>query len=260
MYNFFMRIQKIGKLVLTYMEELFVFSLVTMFIYMELQLSYTVNTSSTGHFFSLSLFIEGFMYLFPDIAIGTLLCAIFYLIRHEHTFWEAFIGYFILCALVWLVIVPLWLVHFPGYQTVVLFKDFADPLVSQILVIPTVFRFLTERCTVIHQIGFLIAEQGYFRMIILLPFGIAVSSLAGLSKFSSWRLINCFVVILLFILIVVSNSFLIDPVFINAHELLTSLGYWGQFIFNAVLSVLFIAADIICTYIRHGNPNREILL
>ncbi len=257
MYNFFMQFQKIGKIILTYFEELIVFSLVAMVIYMEIQLSYDVLTQEQGSFFNLDYFVEGFMYLFPLIAIITLLCAMFYLIRHIHTFGEWFTGYFILCAIVWFVIIPFWHIYFPQYRDVVLFRDYADSIVPQIVPIPKVFRFFVERCTIIHQIGYIFAEKGYFPMLVISPFGVAVSCLVCLRNISSWRLINCFTIIFMFLVLVVSNSYLFDPRFISSSEIFQKMGYWVPFMFNLIAAVVLILIGIICHLVRRSDPNRE---
>lgn len=252
-----MRIQKIGKIILTYFEELIIFTLVAMFIYMHIQLSYSVKTGSAGVFFNLNLFLEGFFYLLPELAIGTLLCAMFYLIRHEHSLGEFLLGYGFLCVFVWMILVPLWHIRFASYRDVVLFRDYEDAVVSQIITVPGFFRYLVERCTVIHQIAFLIAEKGYLGWWIVWPFGIAISCLVCLIHTSSWRLLNFFFIIIGFIVLVISNSYFFDPRLLTSNDVFRRLGYWLPFMFNTFFSIVCIIIAVICSIVRHGNPNRE---
>lgn len=257
---FIMRIEKIGKIILTYFEELFVFTLVTMFIYMYIQMSYDVNTAVRGEFFNLSLFLEGMFYLLPEISICTLLCTMFYLIRHDHSFGEFITGYLILCAFIWVLLVPLWHIKFPSFRYVVLFRDYEDAVVTQFLTIPPLFRYFVDRCTIIHQIAYIVAERGYLGWWIVSPFGLAISCLVCLTRISTWRLLNVFIIILSFIALVVSNSYFFDPRFLASIDLFSQLGYWVPFIFNILVSIVCICIAVTCRAFRRSNPNREDIL
>ncbi len=131
---------------------------------------------------------------------------------------------------------------------------FSDSLIERAASIPMWWNFAHEKCLLLKAACSSALKKGYFAYILFATMGFALSSVIFLCRFSSWRLINGLIVLVVSAVIILVNIQFYDETMI---QWLPFLGKsWLPLVFNTSLCVIFMTIGII-NWVRHPDSNRE---
>ena len=131
---------------------------------------------------------------------------------------------------------------------------FADSLIEKATAMPMWWNFAHEKCLLLKAACSSALDKGYFAYILFATMGFALSSVIFLCRFSSWRLINGLVVLVVSAVIVLMNIQFYDESIVQKLPFLGKS--WLPLVFNASICVIFMTIGII-NWVRHPDSNRE---
>lgn len=85
-------------------------------------------------------------------------------------------------------------------------SEFSDSLIEESVTVPFVCRFIINSISVMFSTGRNYLSKGYLNWIFFATCGLAILSLLGLKRMSSWRLINVFTIVSLAVIIFSFNA------------------------------------------------------
>ncbi len=226
-------------------------SLVSMFV----QESFVHTSGASISFFSFEHFRDGIFLCLPSASIYALVYMIVHRIRHRYTLAQSLIPYAVLALLEWFLILPLTLILFNRVVSEFYLVSFKDAVIGRYIVMPGFLRWFLMRMGWLHQLV-AVCTAGFVPYIKVISLGLALSSIFGITRISSWRMVNILNILIVFFGILIGNSFLMDQAFLAGTGMPAFLVQWLCVIVNCVTAALFITVGIVL-HQKGSDPNRE---
>ncbi len=222
---------------------------------MFVQESFVHTSGASIRFFSFEHFRDGIFLCLPASSIYALVYMIVHRIRHRYTLAQFLVPYLVLAVLEWFLILPLTLILFQRVLPDFYLVSFKDPVIGKYIVMPGFLSWFLMRIGWLHELA-VTCTFGFVPYIKVISLGLALTSIFGVIRLSTWRMINILNVLILFFGILIANSFLMDQAFLAGTGMPDFLVNWLCVIVNCVIAVLFVTLGIV--FYRKGfDPNRE---
>lgn len=137
-------------------------------------------------------------------------------------------------------------------------SDFADSLIEETVSVPGFSKIFVKHSLQLIKVGQEFLAKGYIAWLWFASFGLALVSLLGLRRLSSWRLINVFLILFFAIVLFEFNASYYCELEFQKRILFMEQWFFkfyfipnpSAFFINILSSIIFTAVGIICHLIR----------